>query len=117
VQAAEVCTDVHRDCLHLLIGSESNHVCPQVYVAYTEGMNFKKALAGLLGLNADASIGSCLQRIRSFLTGQQTYMHPESKVLGEQRQPNLVCIDPELHAFVVLPLTVVTLTVTLTVHP
>jgi len=36
-------------------------------VAYTEGMNFKKALAGLLGLNADASIGSCLQRIRQLL--------------------------------------------------
>ena len=39
----------------------------QVYVAYTEGVNFKKALAGLLGLEGDASIGACLQRIRQLL--------------------------------------------------
>ena len=37
----------------------------------------------------------------SFLTGQQQHMHPKARVLGEQRQP-------KLHAFVVLPLTVVT---------
>ena len=42
----------------------------QVYVAYTEGMNFKRALAGLLGLEADASIGGCLQRIRQLLDRQ-----------------------------------------------
>ena len=44
--------------------------CVQVYVAYTEGVNFKKALAGLLGLEDDASIGACLQRIRQFLDRQ-----------------------------------------------
>lgn len=38
-----------------------------MYVAYTEGMNFKKALADLLGLEADASVGACLQRIRQLL--------------------------------------------------
>ena len=42
----------------------------QVYVAYTEGVNFKKALADLLGLEADASIGACLQRIRHLLDRQ-----------------------------------------------
>ena len=42
----------------------------QVYVAYTEGVNFKKALAGLLGLEGDASIGACLQRIRQRLDRQ-----------------------------------------------
>lgn len=42
----------------------------QVYVAYTEGVNFKKALAGLLGLESDASIGACLQRIRQLLDRQ-----------------------------------------------
>ena len=44
--------------------------CVQVYVAYTEGVNFKKALAGLLGLEGDASIGACLQRIRQLLDRQ-----------------------------------------------
>lgn len=80
MQAAEVCTDVctDRDCLHLLIGSESDRVCPQVYVAYTEGMNFKKALADLLGLNADASIGSCLQRIRQLLDRSATAHAPNT---------------------------------------
>ena len=45
-------------------------------------------------------------------------MHPKPNVLGEQRQPNLVCTFPELHAFVVLPVTetVTTATVTITVH-
>lgn len=42
----------------------------QVYVAYTEGVNFKKALAGLLGLEGDASIGACLQCIRQLLDRQ-----------------------------------------------
>ena len=85
MQAAEVCTDVHRDCLHLLIGSESNHVCPQVYVAYTEGMNFKKALAGLLGLNADASIGSCLQRIRQLLDRSANLYAPRVQGAGRAK--------------------------------
>ena len=39
----------------------------QVYVAYTEGVNFKKSLAELLGLEAGAGIGACLQRIRQLL--------------------------------------------------
>lgn len=50
-------------------------VCLQVYVAYSEGVNFKKALAGLLGLAADASIGSCLQRIRQLLDRQVLTQH------------------------------------------
>lgn len=43
------------------------NVPAQVYVAYTEGKNFKKALADLLGLDTNASVGSCLQRIRQLL--------------------------------------------------
>ena len=39
----------------------------QVYVAYTEVVNFKKALADLLGLSNDCSVGACLQRIRHLL--------------------------------------------------
>ena len=42
----------------------------QVYVAYTEGMNFRKALADLLGLQAGASIGASLQCIRQLLDRQ-----------------------------------------------
>ena len=38
-----------------------------MYVAYTEGVNFKKSLADLLGLERGAGIGACLQRIRQLL--------------------------------------------------
>ena len=53
--------------VHLLLVDEATFVSTQVYVAYTEGVNFKRALADLLGLDSDASIGSCLQRIRQLL--------------------------------------------------
>ena len=36
-------------------------------MAYTEGVNFKKSLSDLLGLEGGASIGACLQRIRQLL--------------------------------------------------
>ncbi|KAL0019238.1 hypothetical protein WJX79_004955 [Trebouxia sp. C0005] len=54
----------------------------QVYVAYTEGMNFKKALADLLGLNTDASIGSCLQRIRQLLDRHGQALDLKNDYLG-----------------------------------
>lgn len=36
-------------------------------MAYTEGVNFKKSLADLLGLEAGAGIAASLQRIRQLL--------------------------------------------------
>lgn len=48
----------------------------QVYVAYTEGVNFRKVLAGLLGLEGNASIGACLQRIRQLLDRQVLFFLP-----------------------------------------
>lgn len=44
-----------------------HNVLLQMYVAYTEGMNFRKSLADLLGLEAGAGIAACLQRIRQLL--------------------------------------------------
>jgi len=54
-------------------------------VAYTEGMNFKKALADLLGLNTDASIGSCLQRIRQLLDRLAIAHAPKTQCAGRAK--------------------------------
>lgn len=64
--------------------------CVQVYVAYTEGVNFKKALAGLLGLEGDASIGACLQRIRQLLDRQVLSTVDESSISGLNPFPPLL---------------------------
>ena len=42
-------------------------VLAQVYVAYTEVVNFKKSLGDLLGLAPDCTVAACLQRIRHLL--------------------------------------------------
>ncbi len=54
-------------------------------MAYTEGMNFKKALADLLGLNTDASIGSCLQRIRQLLDRLAIAHAPKTQCAGRAK--------------------------------
>lgn len=77
-------------------------------MAYTEGMNFKKALADLLGLNTDASIGSCLQRIRQLLDRLATAHAPKIQSAVESKDSLIwSAFFLNLHAFVILPLTVV----------
>lgn len=46
--------------------------CLQVYVAYTEGQNVRRAMAEILGLEATASIGSCMQCLTQLISTHNT---------------------------------------------
>ncbi|KAK9820170.1 hypothetical protein WJX72_007055 [[Myrmecia] bisecta] len=58
----------------------------QVFVSYTEGRNFKRALSSLLGLPQDASLPACLQRIRHLLDRQGAALDLKSDYMAGSHQ-------------------------------
>ncbi|BDA41633.1 hypothetical protein COCOBI_02-4140 [Coccomyxa sp. Obi] len=60
---------------HLFAIDDLEGVLPamnQVYVAYTEGQNVRRAMAEILGLEATASIGSCMQCLTQLISTHNT---------------------------------------------
>lgn len=62
--------------------------CLQVYVAYTEGRNVRRAMAEILGLEATASIGSCMQCLTQHVSTHNTKLgEPVSSTSEPDEQP------------------------------
>lgn len=70
----------------------------QVYVAYTEGQNVRRAMAELLGLESTASIASCMQCLTHLMSSRHANDEGEAVQLHAEERQGASPSDNVLHA-------------------